>query len=72
MVLLVNAGRLLQQDEQDGEVAAVCSFLERGAAEAALQVDARASLQQLPHHLQLIVGCGDVEQAEGRSPTLIS
>jgi len=23
------------------------------------QVDARASLQQLPHHLEVVAGCGD-------------
>eukprot|EP00964_Phaeocystis_antarctica_P004695 scaffold2548_cov66-Phaeocystis_antarctica.AAC.2 len=56
------AGRVLQQDEQDGEEAFGRSIHERGDAEVGLQVDARASLQQLPHHLQLVAGCGGVYQ----------
>ena len=69
--LHVDVGRVLQQEEHDGEVwprSAVCiherggadgarhddpraSLHGRGAAEAGLQVDARAQLQQLPHHI---------------------
>ena len=44
---------------------------ERGEAEAVLQVDARAPLQQLPHHLQVIVGCGGVQQGFGYGLTVI-
>ena len=44
-------GRVLQEKEHDGKVAVVRSLHERGEAEAALQVDARASLQQHLHHL---------------------
>ena len=55
VVLQVEVGRVLQQDEQDGGVAEVRSIHERGAAEAAWQADTRAPLQQLPHHLQLAV-----------------
>ena len=50
----------------------VRSFHERGAAEAIWQVDARASLQQLPYHLQLAEGCGGVQQAEGLGPTFFT
>eukprot|EP00964_Phaeocystis_antarctica_P077162 scaffold47815_cov67-Phaeocystis_antarctica.AAC.1 len=49
--LQVGVGCVLQEEEQGGEVA---------------QVDARASVQQLPHHLhEVAVGCDDVEQADG-------
>ena len=60
-VLQVGVGRVLQQDEQDGGMAVVRSLHERGAAEAGWQVDARASLQQLPHHLQVAAGRGKVK-----------
>eukprot|EP00964_Phaeocystis_antarctica_P026355 scaffold14843_cov70-Phaeocystis_antarctica.AAC.1 len=45
---------------------------EPGVALAGLQVDARASLQQLPHDLQLAVCYGGVQQAEAHlaRPTL--
>ena len=49
--LQVGVGRMLQQNEHDGEVAVVRRAHERGAAQPGLQVDARASLQQHPHHL---------------------
>eukprot|EP00964_Phaeocystis_antarctica_P072205 scaffold44129_cov61-Phaeocystis_antarctica.AAC.4 len=51
--------------EHDGEAAVVRSNHQRGEPEAARQVYARASLQQLPHHLQVAVGCGGVQQADG-------
>eukprot|EP00964_Phaeocystis_antarctica_P120502 scaffold84248_cov61-Phaeocystis_antarctica.AAC.2 len=63
--LQVGVGRVLQENTQDGEVAAVRSMHERGATEAGRHVDARASLQQLPHHLQVAVGCGGVQQGCG-------
>eukprot|EP00964_Phaeocystis_antarctica_P010229 scaffold5613_cov69-Phaeocystis_antarctica.AAC.2 len=66
-VLQVNVGRVLQQDEQDGVAAVVRSIHERGLAEAALQVDARASLQQHLRHLQVVVGCGGVQQGVEQS-----
>eukprot|EP00964_Phaeocystis_antarctica_P038556 scaffold22058_cov73-Phaeocystis_antarctica.AAC.1 len=37
-----------------------------------LQVDARSTPQQLPHHLQVAVACGGVQQGEVRAPTLAS
>ena len=40
----VRVGRVLQEDEQDGEVAVPCSMHERGVAEAGLQVDVRSFL----------------------------
>eukprot|EP00964_Phaeocystis_antarctica_P019301 scaffold10665_cov67-Phaeocystis_antarctica.AAC.4 len=64
-ILLVRIGRVLQEEEHGGEVAAVRSSHERGEAEAGLQVDARASLQQLPYHLQLAVARGGVQQGCG-------
>eukprot|EP00964_Phaeocystis_antarctica_P088871 scaffold56574_cov57-Phaeocystis_antarctica.AAC.1 len=75
-VLQVKAGRVLQEEEQGGEVAVDRSIHERGVAEAAWQVDARASLQQLPHHLHVVVSCGSVQQGEAQtasaSPSLHS
>eukprot|EP00964_Phaeocystis_antarctica_P115009 scaffold78966_cov60-Phaeocystis_antarctica.AAC.2 len=61
----VRVGRVLQQDAQGGNVAAVRSIDERGDAFAGLQVDARASLQQYLHQLLLVVGCRGVQQGEG-------
>ena len=55
VVLQVRVGRVLQEDEQDGEAAVVRSTHERGEAEAGLQVDARAPLQQLLHDRQMVV-----------------
>eukprot|EP00964_Phaeocystis_antarctica_P160815 scaffold132691_cov63-Phaeocystis_antarctica.AAC.1 len=52
-VLQVRVGRVLQQDGCGGEVAGICRSHERGDAEAGRQVDARASLQQHPHHLMV-------------------
>eukprot|EP00964_Phaeocystis_antarctica_P072206 scaffold44129_cov61-Phaeocystis_antarctica.AAC.5 len=63
--LQVRVGRVLQQDEQDGGVAVARSIHERGEAEVGWQVDARASLQQHPHHLQLAVARGGVQQGCG-------
>ena len=51
--LQVRVSRVLQEDTQDGEVAVVRSSHERGVAKAALQVDARASLQQLRDDLNV-------------------
>ena len=70
--LQVNFGRVLQQDEQDGGVTSIRSLHERGEAEAAWQVDARALLQQLPHHLQLIPTRGGMQHGFGCGPTVIS
>eukprot|EP00964_Phaeocystis_antarctica_P008044 scaffold4324_cov57-Phaeocystis_antarctica.AAC.5 len=61
-------GHCCLEEEHDGEVAAVRSTRERGGAEAAWQVDARASLQQFPRHLQVAVACGGVQQTEGHGP----
>ena len=62
---------MLQEDEKDGEVTVGRSTYERGdAAVAAWQIDARASLQQHPHHLQLAVGCGGVQQGDGCVPAV--
>ena len=50
----------------------VRSLNERGAgraAEAGLQVDARAPLQQFPHHRQVAVDCGFLQQGYGCRPT---
>eukprot|EP00964_Phaeocystis_antarctica_P098286 scaffold64326_cov59-Phaeocystis_antarctica.AAC.7 len=58
-------GRVLQQDMHDGEVAVAHGTHERTGTEGGLQVDARASLQQLLHHLQLSVGYGGVQQGNG-------
>eukprot|EP00964_Phaeocystis_antarctica_P010163 scaffold5570_cov69-Phaeocystis_antarctica.AAC.2 len=58
--------------EHDGEVAVVRSIHERGDAEAARQVDARASLQQHPHHLQPATGYSGMQQAEGFELALAS
>eukprot|EP00964_Phaeocystis_antarctica_P053067 scaffold31098_cov75-Phaeocystis_antarctica.AAC.1 len=63
--LHVRVGRVLQEEEHDGCVAVARSFHERGVAEAVRQVDLRASLQQLPHHLQAAVGYGSVQQGRG-------
>eukprot|EP00964_Phaeocystis_antarctica_P150737 scaffold118225_cov60-Phaeocystis_antarctica.AAC.3 len=60
--LQVRVGRVLQEETQDREAAVACSGHERGVADASLQVDACASLQQYPHHLHVAVGCGDVQQ----------
>ena len=51
-------------------VALARSIHERGDAEAAWEVDARASLQQLPHHLQLVVARGDVQHGLGHGLTV--
>ena len=53
--LQVRVSRVLQEDKQGGEVAVVRSSHERGVAKAALQVDARASLQQLRDDLNVRV-----------------
>eukprot|EP00964_Phaeocystis_antarctica_P072118 scaffold44064_cov70-Phaeocystis_antarctica.AAC.7 len=53
---------IIRAEAQDGCVAVAHSFHERGVAEAAWQVDARAALQQHPHHLQLALGCSGVQQ----------
>eukprot|EP00964_Phaeocystis_antarctica_P049136 scaffold28460_cov64-Phaeocystis_antarctica.AAC.4 len=45
---------------------------EPGVALVGLQVDTRASLQQLPHDLQLAVGSGGVQQAIGNGLTTLS
>eukprot|EP00964_Phaeocystis_antarctica_P151158 scaffold118718_cov66-Phaeocystis_antarctica.AAC.2 len=45
---------------------------ERGGAGDVWQVDARASLQQLPHHLQLIVDRGGMQQGFGYDLTVAS
>jgi hypothetical protein len=63
---------VLQQEAQDGEAADARSSHERGVTEAGWQVDARASLQQLPHHLQVVVGCGGMQQAYGCGPAVCS
>ena len=61
----VGVGRVLQEHEHDGEVAVARCVHERGEAEADLQVDARAPLQQLPHHRQVVVECGSVQEGCG-------
>eukprot|EP00964_Phaeocystis_antarctica_P060952 scaffold36377_cov66-Phaeocystis_antarctica.AAC.5 len=62
--LQVGVGRVLQEEEQGGEVATGRSIHERSVVyKAGWQVDARASLQQLPHQLQL-------EQSRAHQPAL--
>eukprot|EP00964_Phaeocystis_antarctica_P019345 scaffold10687_cov53-Phaeocystis_antarctica.AAC.3 len=61
-VLQVRVSRVLQQEEQDGGVAVARSTHECGVSEAAWQVNARALIQQLPHDLQVAVGCGGMQQ----------
>eukprot|EP00964_Phaeocystis_antarctica_P138324 scaffold103006_cov66-Phaeocystis_antarctica.AAC.7 len=65
-------GRVLQEDEHDGEVAVLCSSRERGEAVAGLQVDARALLQQLLRDLQLADGSSCVQQGYGSGLTVVS
>eukprot|EP00964_Phaeocystis_antarctica_P044829 scaffold25775_cov70-Phaeocystis_antarctica.AAC.1 len=48
------------------------SIHERGAAEAVWQVDARATLQQHPHDLQVAVSCGGVQQSCTYGVTVVS
>mmetsp|Transcript_6470 Transcript_6470/g.15990 ORF Transcript_6470/g.15990 Transcript_6470/m.15990 type:complete len:200 (-) Transcript_6470:285-884(-) len=66
-VLHVRAGRVLQEEEHCGDVAVARSLHERGAASArervGLQIDARASLQQPLHHLQMAGGCAGMQQS---------
>eukprot|EP00964_Phaeocystis_antarctica_P110436 scaffold74795_cov63-Phaeocystis_antarctica.AAC.2 len=57
---------------QDREVAVARSIYERGGTKVGLQVDICSSLQQLPHHLQVAVACGGVQQGEVRAPTVTS
>eukprot|EP00964_Phaeocystis_antarctica_P007906 scaffold4254_cov60-Phaeocystis_antarctica.AAC.2 len=70
--LQVGFGRVLQQDEQDVEVAVARSIIERGDAKAGLQVDGSPSLQQHSHHLQVVVACGGVQQGGCCRPTVFS
>ena len=58
------------EEEQGRVVTAKCSNHERGEAETGWQVDARASLQQLLHQLQLTGTRGSVQQGESRGPTV--
>eukprot|EP00964_Phaeocystis_antarctica_P043234 scaffold24790_cov53-Phaeocystis_antarctica.AAC.1 len=53
--LQVRVGRVLQEDEQDGQVAVVRGSHERRVAEAALQVDTRTSFQQHRDDLKVAV-----------------
>ena len=72
IVLQVRVGRVLQENEQERVVAEACSIHERSAAEGVSQVDARASLQQLPHDLQLVVVRGGMQKGEGTWQTFAS
>ena len=59
----------VQQKDNDFGVTVERSTHERGATVAVRQADARASPPQLPHHIQVAVGCGGVQQAEGCGST---